>query len=187
MDALTAASSPHPVQLQPNQQLPPPWEFTRRKRWADLLITELTEAIVLVLSPTGKVLFCNPAVREILGWQEGELIDKDFMDFVNGPCIFLDPTTVTQLMCGYAGAPVNDRRGFYETYARSIQRREDLHFYARLFCKSDSFTHMAATPPAPDKEILLEIMGYPHFVLGESACKCFFVVAKPYPSRNTAM
>jgi len=147
----------------------------------------LTEAIVLVLSPTGKVLFCNPAVREILGWQEGELIDKDFMDFVNGLYIFFDPTAVIQLICGYAGAPVNDRRGFYETYARSIQRREDLHFYARLFCKSDSFTHMVATPPAPDKEILLEIMGYPHFVLGESACKCFFVVAKPYPSRNTAM
>jgi len=30
-------------------------------------------------------------------------------------------------------------------------------------------------------------MGYPHFVLGENACRCFFAVAKPYPSRNTAM
>ena len=86
MNALTApSSSHHPVQLQPNQQpVPPPWEFTRRKRWADLLMTELSEAIVLVLSPRRKVLFCNPAVREILGWQDGELIDKDFKDFVNG-------------------------------------------------------------------------------------------------------
>ena len=86
MNALTApSSSHHPVQLQPNQQAAsPPWEFTRRKRWADLLTTELSEAIVLVLSPRRKVLFCNPAVREILGWQDGELIDKDFKDFVNG-------------------------------------------------------------------------------------------------------
>jgi PAS domain-containing protein len=73
-----------PVQLQPNQQLVPPWEFTRRKRWADLLITELTEAILLVLSPARKVLFCNPAVREILGWQDEDLIDRDLTDLVNG-------------------------------------------------------------------------------------------------------
>jgi len=128
-------------------------------------MTELSEAIVLVLSPRRKVLFCNPAVREILGWQDGELVDKDFKDFVN----------------------VNDRLGFCETYAHSIERHEDLHIYARLFCKSDSFTHMSVASSSPDKEVLLEIMGYPHFVLGESACKCFFAVAKPYPSRNTAM
>jgi hypothetical protein len=42
-------------------------------------------------------------------------------------------------------------------------------------------------PPPPAKEVLLEIIGYPHFILGESACKCFFVVAKPYPNRNAAM
>jgi len=153
-----------PVQLQPNQQLVPSWEFTRRKRWADLLITELSEAIVLVLSPRRKVLFCNPAVREILGWQDEDLIDRDFKHLVN----------------------VNDRLSFCETYARSIERREDLHFFARLLCKPDSFTAMTVTPP-PTKEVLLEIIGYPHFVLEESSCRCFFAVAKPYPSRNTAM
>jgi PAS domain-containing protein len=92
MNALTASSSSQPVQLQPNQQPPPPWEFTRRKRWADLLITELSGAIVLVLSPRRKVLSCNPAVREILGWQDGELIDKDLKDFVNG--LSISPSTL---------------------------------------------------------------------------------------------
>ncbi|KAI0306795.1 hypothetical protein B0F90DRAFT_1622969 [Multifurca ochricompacta] len=155
------------VQLQPNQQQPvPPWEFTRRKRWADLLITELSEAIVLVLSPARKILFCNPAVREILGWQDEDLIDRDITELVN----------------------VNDRLSFCTTYAHSIERREELHVYARLRCKSDSsFTHMAITPLTPGKEILLEIIGYPHFLPGQTACKCFFAVAKPYPSRNTAM
>ncbi|KAH9997483.1 hypothetical protein BJV77DRAFT_1065110 [Russula vinacea] len=163
---MSAAAGPssRSVQLQPTQQNVQPWEFTRRKRWADLLVTELSEAIVLVLSSRRKVLFCNPAVREILGWQDEELIDRDFKDLVN----------------------VNDRLGLCETYARSIERREELHFYARFFCKSDSFTHMSIPPP-PAKEVLLEIIGYPHFILGESACKCFFVVAKPYPSRNAAM
>jgi len=74
-----------PVQLQPDQQLVPSWGFTtRRKHWADLLITELSEAVVLVLSPRRKVLFCNPAVREILGWQDEDLIDRDFKNLVNG-------------------------------------------------------------------------------------------------------
>jgi PAS domain-containing protein len=44
----------------------------------------LSEAILLVLSPTRKVLFCNPAVREILGWQDEDLIDRDLTDLVNG-------------------------------------------------------------------------------------------------------
>ena len=84
MSAVAGPSS-RPVQLQQqSQQNVHPWEFTRRKRWADLLMTELSEAIVLVLSSRRKVLFCNPAVREILGWQDEDLIDSDFKDLVNG-------------------------------------------------------------------------------------------------------
>lgn len=48
------------------------------------------------------------------------------------------------------------------------------------------------------KEVLFEITGYPHFVEPDEEerqrsgammpqCKCIFAVAKPYPSRNTAM
>jgi hypothetical protein len=55
--------------------------------------------------------------------------------------------------------------------------------------------------PAP-KEVLFELTGYPHFVDPDEAeeqelvqhgmmiapqCKVVFAVAKPYPSRNTAM
>ena len=93
------------------------------------------------------------------------------------------------LSSSYSGTctPVNDRLSFCETYAHSIEHREDLHFYARLFCKSDTFTHMSVASLSPNKEALLEIMGYPYFVLGESAYRCFFAVAKPILSRNTAI
>lgn len=101
-------------------------------------------------------------------------------------CIPLDHIVVFQLLSAIC-ATANDRLGFCETYARSIERHEELQFYARFFCKSDSFTHMTVTPPPPVKEVLLEIVGYPHFITGESTCRCFFVVAKPYPSRNVAM
>lgn len=81
---MNAVASPpsRPVQLQPNPH--PPWEFTRRKRWADLIVTELSEAVVLVLSPGRKVLYCNPSVREVLGWLDDDLVDMDFTELVNG-------------------------------------------------------------------------------------------------------
>ncbi len=83
MNAVASPSS-CPVQLQSAQHPVPSWEFTRRKRWADLIVTELSEAIVLVLSPGRKVLYCNPSVREMLGWLDDDLVDQDFTELVNG-------------------------------------------------------------------------------------------------------
>lgn len=62
---------------------PTTFEFTKRKRWADLLIHELSEAIIFVLSPAAKVWFCGRAVAELLGWSDAELIDHPFTDLVN--------------------------------------------------------------------------------------------------------
>lgn len=39
----------------------------------------------------------------------------------------------------------------------------------------------------PQSEVLFEVKGYPHFIENELAARCFFAVAKPYPSRNVAM
>jgi PAS domain-containing protein len=86
----------HPVHLIP--ALPPPatagstrhnnqqliFDFTKRKRWADLLITELTEVIMLVLSDTGVVWYCGPAVEDLLGWTDEEVVDMNFCEVMNG-------------------------------------------------------------------------------------------------------
>jgi PAS domain-containing protein len=69
----------------------PTFEFTRRKRWAELLVNELSEAITLVLSPVGKILFCGPAVTELLGWRDEELIDGDLLELVNGEHFLFAP------------------------------------------------------------------------------------------------
>ena len=79
------------MQAQTPSQLHPPsssptFEFTKRKRWADLLITELTEAIVLILSTQCQILYCSAAVKELLGWRDEDLIDTEFLDLVNGVC-----------------------------------------------------------------------------------------------------
>jgi hypothetical protein len=72
----------------PSAQKQQTFEFTKRKRWADLLIAELAEAIILILSSTRKVLFCSAAAFELLGWRDEEFIDLDLCDFISGAYIF---------------------------------------------------------------------------------------------------
>jgi len=142
----------------------PIFEFTKRKRWADLLIKELADAIILILSPTRKILYCGTAVTELLGWKDEELIDGDLMDLIN----------------------VNDQPLFQDSFDESIRTSCDLLSYVRLKSKYHFLGTEYHTPP---KEIVFELTGYPHFVQDENghSCKCVFAVAKPYPNRNTAM
>ncbi len=85
-------STPGPSRQAANQQMV--FDFTKRKRWADLLVTELTEAIMLVLSVTGQVWYCGPAIEELLGWRDEEIVDGDFCEIMNSQWnfFFLDNT-----------------------------------------------------------------------------------------------
>lgn len=67
------------------------FEFTKRKKYADLLIAELTEAIVLVLSSECKILFCGSAVTDLLGWRDEDLVDSDLIELINGEPIEILP------------------------------------------------------------------------------------------------
>lgn len=175
------------------------FEFTKRKRWADLLITELTEAIILVLSSDGIVWYCGNAVHDLLGWRDDEVIDREFLDIMNGQSVFLGnfltyfflPRLIPYLV---VLLPVDDRPRFQSMFRESIEQKSELLSYARLQCKpTEPFLITAASSGVgeftgpPTKEVLFEIKGYPHFLPDTDEFKCFFSVAKPYPSRNTAM
>ena len=67
----------------PSSPPSPTFEFMKRKRWADLLITELTEAIIPILSARCQILYCSAAVKELLGWRDADLIDVEFLNLVN--------------------------------------------------------------------------------------------------------
>lgn len=67
------------------------FEFTKRKRWADILIAGLTDVIVLVLSPGGKTLYHGAAVTELLGWGETDILDLQLNDFIIGEHISFYP------------------------------------------------------------------------------------------------
>ena len=83
---------------------------------------------------------------------------------------------------------------FQNMFDKSIEQRSEIEVYARLQCKPTEPFLISATPGSvgefsapPPKEVLFEIKGYPHFLPDTDEFKCFFAVAKPYPSRNTAM
>ncbi|KAF7986533.1 hypothetical protein HWV62_26246 [Athelia sp. TMB] len=144
-----------------NIRPPSSFEFTKRKKYADLLISELTDSIQLILSAQGKVLFCSPAVTELLGWRDEDLIDRDFVELINS----------------------EDCANFKDAYDTSLQSRDSMLCYIRLRCNAP----FSGNYNAPPKEVLFEFKGHPHFMPGEAECKVFFAAAKPYPSRNTAM
>lgn len=60
------------------------YEFPKRKRWADLILTELVDVVVFIVSPTCKILYCGAAITEILGWRDIDLIDLDFSEIIDG-------------------------------------------------------------------------------------------------------
>ena len=59
------------------------YEFTKRKRWADLLITGLVDSVLFILSPSCTVLYVATAVNELLGWRDVDLVDLDFIKLIN--------------------------------------------------------------------------------------------------------
>ena len=85
-------------------------------------------------------------------------------------------------VCANAG---DDRGSFRAAFAESIRTKTDMLAYARLQCKNEFYVSTDYTS-AP-KEVLFEIRGRPHYLPSSDDFKCYFAMAQPYPSRNTAM
>src|SRR6266550_8767602 len=79
----------------------------------------------------------------------------------------------------FLSAP-DDQLSFCSAFQHSIATNLELLSYLRFKSNSPSADELSGF-----KELLFELKGYPHFVNDE--CKCFFAMAKPYPSRNTSM
>lgn len=88
MTAMSAIPQTNPhVQ---KSSLPPTYEFTKRKRWADLLHTEPTDSITFVLSFSSTILHCSLAITELLGWKDVDLIDCDLIDLITCATLLLE-------------------------------------------------------------------------------------------------
>lgn len=69
-------------QLQDDSKI---FDFTKRKKWPDLLVNELTGVVLLVLSNVGKLLYCGEAAKELLGWKE-DVVELKITDLIHREC-----------------------------------------------------------------------------------------------------
>ena len=79
---------------------------------------------------------------------------------------------------------VDDKKSFIDHFERSLSNRLDLSCYIRLKCKPST----GASPKlgTGQKELLFELRGHALYLPNDNECKCFFLSAKPFPSRNMA-
>lgn len=78
----------------------------------------------------------------------------------------------------------DDRKTFSNHFNNSLSSQQDLSCYTRIKCKPDS---LAVEQVGTHNELLFEIRGHALYLPNDSEFKCFFFMAKPYPSRNMAM
>ena len=152
------------------------FDFTKRKRWADLLLTELVDNIVFVLSTQGRILFCGHAITELLGWKEVDLLDINFYELVDSECSIFFSLTIF-----FDCHLVIDQARFKVTFNEALETGMEFNILLRLASRMST--------NAQPKFVLFDMKCYPHLVTtgGEMETKCFFAMATPYPSRNTAM
>ncbi|KAG6376296.1 hypothetical protein JVT61DRAFT_2274 [Boletus reticuloceps] len=96
--------------------------------------TELSDAIIFVLSRDAKIWFCGRAVSELLGWSDAELIDCPFTDLVNP----------------------EDQRAFHVAFDESLRTRTEMNSYVRLKARSHIIPHII-----PQSEVLFEVKAIP--------------------------
>ncbi|KAG8825871.1 blue light receptor, partial [Serendipita sp. 399] len=86
------------------------FEFTKRKRWADLLISELVNVAIFVFSPAGTIIHCDAAVHSVTGYSEDQVIGKNFSEFLHE----------------------GDSVAFFKAFDDSIASQSELTFYLRV-------------------------------------------------------
>lgn len=84
----------------------------------------------------------------------------------------------TLILCPLA----EDHRAFRVAFDESLRTHTEMNSYVRLRARS-----LITPQTIPQSEVLFEVKGCPYFIQNELAPRCFFAVAKPYPSRNVAM
>lgn len=134
-------------------------EFTKRRNWSQRILEELQD-FLHILSPTGKIVYASPSAKSLTGFDPEELMGKFITEFIHP----------------------DDSGLFVREFNESIATGQALRLFYR-FQKTD-MTYA-----------IFETNGHPH--IGEapqfgpsaiqSVCKGFFMMSRPYPTRNAAL
>lgn len=110
-----------------------------------------------VLSPKGEFVYATPCIQQLAQWTPEELFGRSIFDFIHPD----DADAV--------------RRDFTE----ASKSKEALSLYYRFRTREGGY-------------VLFEITGHWYYGTsssegGNDSVKCFFAIARPYPSKNAAM
>ncbi|CAE7057176.1 unnamed protein product [Rhizoctonia solani] len=199
--SLAALQHPHTVTSKP----PGVFEFTKRKKWADILISELSGSILLVLNNTDNVLWASPASLELLGWRDDEIIERPIGEFLHdddaGPFIqhLKHAVSTRSELFTYArlrsrfGSPRNSNPNSPHSPVAGPSRSPtnslgsfplfELRGHA-IYSKSSGSAPVVSDPGPSSSGSSLDSKPNPN---ADPEASCFIIMARPYPSRNTAM
>lgn len=146
-------------------------EFTKRRNWSQRVIEELKD-FLHILTPDGRILYVSPSCRNLTGYTPQQLVGRFIGEFVHP----------------------DDSGIFMREFNESIASTNPLRFFYRF--KKEDGTY-----------VIFECDGHPHIssdsvnghgsfnpVAGTNAvapvstlCKGFFMMARPYPTKNAAL
>lgn len=156
----------HGMQQAPQSTLT---EFTKRRNWSQRIIEELRD-FLHILTPDGRILYVSPSCRSLTGYEPQQLIGKFIGEYVHP-----DDTGI-----------------FMREFNESIASGNTLRFFYRFKKEDGSY-------------LIFECHGHPHISPTESStqqqnsdgqmqklqvtgiCKGFFMMARPYPTKNAAL
>lgn len=81
--ASASIQQPQQAQQSEPQRANQTFEFTRRKKWASILLSEQPDTVIIILDYDIQVQYVGPGMRDVLGWEVEELVDTDFLEIVN--------------------------------------------------------------------------------------------------------
>ncbi|BGP13735.1 hypothetical protein JCM10213_009050 [Rhodosporidiobolus nylandii] len=135
--------------------------FTTRRNWSQHILEELQD-FMHVISPTGSFIFASASIRDLAGYTPDELFSRSIFDFIHP----------------------DDAAGFRRDFEQSIRTGDTLTLYYRFKTKEDRYA-------------LFEVTGHPYYGTDENGqqrtaaegrpARCFFAMARSYPSKNQAM
>lgn len=146
-------------------------EFTKRRNWSQRIIEELKD-FLHILTPDGRILYVSPSCKGITGYEAHTLIGKFIGEYVHP-----DDSGIFMREFNESIASGNSLRFFYRF-------KKDDGTYMIFEC--DGHPHISPEPPGAH-------MGLPGNsdpnntpVPVAGVCRGFFMMARPYPTRNAA-
>ncbi|KAL1591146.1 hypothetical protein WHR41_00360 [Cladosporium halotolerans] len=146
-------------------------EFTKRRNWSQRVIEELRD-FLHILTPDGRILYVSPSCQAITGYEPRHLIGKFIGEYVHP-----DDTGIFMREFNESIASGNVLRFFYRF------KKDDGTY---LIFECHGHPHISPPEPGTQQAQMLE-QGPPEQAHIAGVCRGFFMMARPYPTKNAAL